>query len=120
MRIHATGRAVLRTCAAALLAFRAAATGATPPPSDLLPLLDVDRFAAAAETPPQGASDGSNDNATGDANRKNKESSRPPVKPAPMESQSPAEASQRAADRLDPSGALIIEPPAGSIAPKAP
>ena len=41
------------------------------------------------------------------------EAGRPPVKPAPGESKTPEEASRRAADPKDPSGALIIAPPAG-------
>ena len=40
-----------------------------------------------------------------------KESAQPPVKPAPIESRTPEEASSRAADPKDPSGALIIAPP---------
>jgi len=45
---------------------------------------------------------------------KQKESARPPVKPAPAESGTPEEAAARAADPKDPSGALIIKGPAGS------
>ena len=39
-----------------------------------------------------------------------KESTHPPVQPAPVESKTPEEAAKRAADPKDPSGALIIEP----------
>lgn len=39
-----------------------------------------------------------------------KESVRPPVQPAPAEARTPEEASKRAADPKDPSGALIVEP----------
>ena len=42
-----------------------------------------------------------------------KESTRPPVKPAPAEARTPEEAAARAADPKDPSGALIIQKPAG-------
>ena len=45
---------------------------------------------------------------------KQKESVRPPVKPAPTESRTPEEAAQRAADPKDPSGALIIQKPIGT------
>jgi hypothetical protein len=45
---------------------------------------------------------------------KQKESARPPAKPAPAESRTPEEAAARAADRKDPSGALIIKGPAGT------
>ena len=45
------------------------------------------------------------------------ESIHAPVKAAPAESSTPAEASQRAADPKDPSGALIMEPPLGPGAP---
>jgi len=44
-----------------------------------------------------------------------KESARPPAKPAPGESRTPEEAAAaRAADPKDPSGALIIREPAGT------
>ena len=46
-----------------------------------------------------------------------KESTRPPTKPAPAESRTPEEASARAADPKDPSGALIIKPPVGTDTP---
>src|SRR5688572_11551396 len=45
---------------------------------------------------------------------KKKESTRPPVKPAPAEARTPEEAAARAADPKDPSGALIIQKPAGT------
>ena len=45
---------------------------------------------------------------------KKKESTRPPVKPAPAEARTPEEAAARAADPKDPSGALIIQKPVGS------
>lgn len=44
------------------------------------------------------------------AETKKPESARPPVQPAPAESRTPEEASKRAADPRDPSGALIIAP----------
>ena len=47
---------------------------------------------------------------------KQKESARPPAKPAPAESRTPEEAAARAADPKDPSGALIIKKPAGTRA----
>lgn len=51
---------------------------------------------------------------------KQKESVRPPVKPAPAESKTPEEAAARAADPKDPSGALIVLPPAGKDSPPKP
>ena len=51
---------------------------------------------------------------------KKEESIHAPVKAAPAESRTPAEASQRAADPKDPSGALIMEPPLGAGAPGKP
>jgi hypothetical protein len=51
------------------------------------------------------------------ASEPKKESAQPPVTPTPTESRTPEEASQRAADPKDPSGALIIAPPIGSGAP---
>jgi hypothetical protein len=52
---------------------------------------------------------------------KKDESVHPPVKPAPAESRTPEEAAARAADRKDPSGALIIGPPltSGTAKPAA-
>jgi hypothetical protein len=41
-----------------------------------------------------------------------KEAVKPPVQPVPAESRSAEEAAKRAADPKDPSGALIVEPPA--------
>jgi len=49
-----------------------------------------------------------------------KESTRPAAKPAPAESRTPEEASARAADPKDPSGALIIKPPVGTETPAKP
>ena len=49
-----------------------------------------------------------------------KESVRPPVRPAPAESKTPEEAAARAADPKDPSGALIVLPPAGKDSPRKP
>jgi hypothetical protein len=49
---------------------------------------------------------------------KKQESVRPPVQPVPAESRTPEEATKRAADPKDPSGALIIAPPAADN-PKA-
>jgi hypothetical protein len=43
---------------------------------------------------------------------KKEESARPPVQPVPAESRTPEEAARRAADPKDPSGALIVAPPA--------
>src|SRR5687768_1849330 len=43
-----------------------------------------------------------------------KESARPPANPAPAEARTPEEATRRAADTKDPSGALIIEKPPGT------
>lgn len=51
---------------------------------------------------------------------KQKESVRPPVNPAPGESKTPEEAAARAADPKDPSGALIVLPPAGKDSPRKP
>lgn len=51
---------------------------------------------------------------------KQKESGRPPVKPSPVESKTPEEATARAADPKDPSGALIVLPPAGKDSPRKP
>ena len=51
---------------------------------------------------------------------KQKESVRPPVKPAPAESKTPEEAAARAADPKDPSGALIVLPPAVKDSPRKP
>jgi len=45
---------------------------------------------------------------------KQKESARPPAKPAPAQSRTPEDAAARAADPKDPSGALIIREPAGT------
>ena len=45
------------------------------------------------------------------AEEKKPESAHPPVQPAPAESRTPEEATKRAADPRDPSGALIIAPP---------
>ncbi len=49
-----------------------------------------------------------------------KESTRPLPKPAPAESRTPEEASLRAADPRDPSGALIVKPPLGHDTPPKP
>jgi hypothetical protein len=51
---------------------------------------------------------------------KTKESVRPPVKPVPVESKTPEDAALRAADPKDPSGALIVLPPAGKDTPRKP
>lgn len=45
------------------------------------------------------------------AQAKPKETAQPSVKPAPAEARSPEEASMRAADPKDPSGAIIIKVP---------
>jgi hypothetical protein len=50
---------------------------------------------------------------------KKPQSSKAPVQPAPAESRTPEEASKRAADPKDPSGALIVAPPAGAGAAPA-
>jgi hypothetical protein len=50
------------------------------------------------------------------ADSKKPESVKAPVQPAPAESRTPEEATKRAADPKDPSGALIIEPPSSTPA----
>ena len=68
-------------------------------------------FGACAPTPPLAAAAAASEPAIPET--KPKESVRPPVKPVPVESKTPEEATSRAADPKDPSGALIVPPPVG-------
>ena len=83
-------------------------------------------FAACAENAPVtgqprvGSSQSAGASDPSPSESKQKESVRPPVRPAPAESKTPEEAAARAADPKDPSGALIVLPPAGKDSPRKP
>jgi hypothetical protein len=83
------------------LGFVIAGTGLSAPAAETT-LPSAESATTAAPKAPPSKSEGS---------KAKQKSARPPAKPAPAESRTPEEASARAADAKDPSGALIIKTP---------